>query len=342
MAEPTVSAGLARGLMAVAVARGAGRSELAERSGIDPADLEDQDNRIPLDRYVALMRAGIAVTGDTALALHYAEETALSQFSVVGLVADASETMLHAFAQLNRYGRLVIEVDGIGAGDRFSLTPAPDGLWLVDNRANPNAFPELTESTFARMVVGSRQFDDKPFINEVHVTHPRPPHDAEYDRIFRVPVVFDSDRNAALLDTRWLTFRLDRAPRYAFGILTDHADALLASLESSRSLRGRVEALLLPGLHTGESGMGQIADRLGLSRQTLFRRLKVEGVTFEKVLDDLRHRMALDYLGARKVSVNETAYLVGFSDPAAFSRAFKRWTGQSPRTVRAAGATWPG
>jgi AraC-like DNA-binding protein len=71
-----------------------------------------------------------------------------------------------------------------------------------------------------------------------------------------------------------------------------------------------------------------------LSRQTLFRQLKAEGVTFEQVLDELRLRLALDYLRARKVSVNETAYLVGFSEPAAFSRAFKRWTGASPRDWR--------
>jgi AraC-like DNA-binding protein len=74
-----------------------------------------------------------------------------------------------------------------------------------------------------------------------------------------------------------------------------------------------------------------IARQLGVSRQTLFRRLKAEGITFEKVLDELRHTMALKYLRDKKLSVNETAYLVGFSDPAAFSHAFKRWTGSSPR-----------
>ena len=73
---------------------------------------------------------------------------------------------------------------------------------------------------------------------------------------------------------------------------------------------------------------------MGLSRQTLFRRLQGEDATFGKILDELRRQMALHYLSGKKVSVNETAYLVGFSEPAAFSRAFKRWTGKSPRDAR--------
>jgi AraC-like DNA-binding protein len=105
-------------------------------------------------------------------------------------------------------------------------------------------------------------------------------------------------------------------------------------MESARTMRGRVESLLLPLLHTGDASMTLIAGKLGLSRQTLFRQLKAEGVTFETVLDELRHRMALDYLRTRKVSVNQTAYLTGFSEPAAFRRAFKRWTGTSPKTMR--------
>ena len=113
--------------------------------------------------------------------------------------------------------------------------------------------------------------------------------------------------------------------------MSERAEALLKSLENATTTRGRVESVLMPVLHTGTASMDKIAGKMGLSRQTLFRKLKVEGTTFEKVLDALRHRLALDYLSGRKVSVNETAYLVGFSDPAAFSRAFKRWTGASPR-----------
>jgi AraC-like DNA-binding protein len=149
-------------------------------------------------------------------------------------------------------------------------------------------------------------------------------------------VVFGADRNAFQIDPLLQSQKVARLPRYAFGVLAEKADALLAALETCSSLRGRVESLLMARLHTGEVGMDGVAAKLGLSRQTLFRRLKAEGVTFEAVLDELRRRMAMDYLAARKVSVNETAYLVGFSDPAAFSRAFKRWTGSSPKQMRAA------
>src|SRR5205823_2598210 len=130
-------------------------------------------------------------------------------------------------------------------------------------------------------------------------------------------------------------------PRYVFGVLSEHAEALLKSLESAKSTKGRVESLLVPILHKGDVSMDAIAAKLGVSRQTLFRKLKADGTTFEKLLDDLRHKMALHYLSGKKVSVNQTAYLVGFSEPAAFSRAFKRWTGTNPSSILTGGATSP-
>ena len=150
-----------------------------------------------------------------------------------------------------------------------------------------------------------------------------------------MPLVFGSHMNAMQIDERVMSIKLPRTNRYVFGVLSERAEALLKRLESSKSTRDRVESLLMPILHTGDVSIEIVADKLGLSRQTLFRKLKAEGVTFEQVLDELRHKLALHYLSGKKVSVNQTAYLVGFSEPSAFSRAFKRWTGTSPRMMRA-------
>jgi AraC-like DNA-binding protein len=96
-----------------------------------------------------------------------------------------------------------------------------------------------------------------------------------------------------------------------------------------------VEARIEPLLAAGPVRVGTVAHALGLSRQTLYRRLKAEGTTFEQLLDRLRRRLALHLVRAEGVPVKDAAYRLGFSDPAAFSRAFKRWTGASPRSQRA-------
>jgi len=335
MSELTVGAGLARGLVELAASKGANAQALLDRAGLSSDELIDQDNRIPMPRYVALMRAAKELCGDPALALHYGEEVDLSEVSIVALIMHASETLHDAFVQMNRFGRLAIEVEGVGDRERFELVRKDDQLWIVDRRANPNDLPELTELTFARQVCGARRFLPRPHTLEVHVTHAAPAHRAEYDRIFRCPVVFEAPWNAMRLDPTLSSHRLALQPRYVFGVMIERAEQLLATLERSRSARGRVENALLPILHTGDVSMDTIARTLAVSRQTLYRNLKAEGVTYETVLDELRHRMAVSYLSGRRASVNETAYLVGFSDPAAFSRAFKRWTGTTPGALRA-------
>jgi AraC-like DNA-binding protein len=333
MPEATVGAGFACGLIDFAAGKGADRAELIGRSGIDPAALDDQDNRIPFARYAALMRAAKALTADPALALHFGEAVDIREMSIVGLLCQACATAMDAFVEVNRYSRLAVDVD-TGGADRLELAHRGDEVWMVDRRPDPNDFPEATESGFARMVAGARRLGVAAPVKAVHVTHPAPSYRAEYDRIFQVPVVFGSDWNAVQVDPALMAMPVALQPRYVFGILSERAEALLRELESARTIRGRVESLLMPVLHAGEANVDAVAAKLGLSRQTLYRKLKAEGLTFEILLDELRHKLALHYLAGGKVSVAETAYLVGFSDRAAFSRAFKRWTGTGPGAMR--------
>ncbi|HEX8625337.1 MAG TPA: AraC family transcriptional regulator [Allosphingosinicella sp.] len=106
-----------------------------------------------------------------------------------------------------------------------------------------------------------------------------------------------------------------------------------ASAQRSSAFRSEVEKHLEPLLASGEVGIERVARDLGYSRQTLYRRLKAEGITYEHLLDGLRQRLALRFM-REGLSVKDAAYRLGFSDPAAFSRAFKRWTGSSPSGMR--------
>ena len=234
--------------------------------------------------------AGKALCDDPARA-HFGEAFDTAELFIVGLLGQAPDHR-RVSAQLNRYERLIADVDGVAAGNRLVLSRRADQLWLIDTRGNPNDFPELTESSFARMVCASRRMPgEKQLVRAVHVTHTAPAYRAEYDRIFQMPVVFESDKNALLMtDDSWQTLKTPLPSRYVFGILSERAEALFKSLESSKSTRGRVESLLVPILHTGDASMDKIAGKLALSRQTMFRKLKAEGTTFQKVLDELRTR----------------------------------------------------
>lgn len=118
-------------------------------------------------------------------------------------------------------------------------------------------------------------------------------------------------------------------------VLGQLAKAFVDAMERPSGFRREVEERMKFYLETGDVGIDRIAADLGLSRQTLYRRLKDEGTTFEEMLDKLRHRLALRYLKQEKLSVKAASYRLGFSDPAAFSRAFKRWTGSPPRAMAA-------
>ena len=343
MANPTISAGYPKALLDFAVSRGADRQALLARSHIHHEELLNQDNRIPLANYIALLHAGVALCNEPALALLFGEAVKLPDISIVGMMGQLAGNSEEARGQISRYGRLALDEDEGDPSDLMEVVRDGSDLWLRSTSRLYVEHPLLTESAFARCVCGVRaMIASMPtlahmrFPKAIHFTHKEPAYRAEYDRIFGVPLVFESDMNAIVVDEALMQVSLPSPNPYLSEVLRAHAEGLLENLDRSKSLRGRVESLLIPGLHTGQTNMDTIARKLALSRQTLFRKLKAEGVTFEKVLDDLRHKLAIHYLSDKKASVNETAYLVGFSEPAAFSRAFKRWTGSSPRTMRGA------
>ena len=118
------------------------------------------------------------------------------------------------------------------------------------------------------------------------------------------------------------------------GLFERIVGALAAPAPASRCFKGEVEAVIEPMLRAGAVSADRAARELGMSRQTLYRRLKEEGTTFEELLDAKRRQLAIRYLALDRSTVKATAYRLGFSEPAAFSRAFKRWTGVSPSLFR--------
>lgn len=339
MAVPTISAGYPAGLVRFAVAQGVDRGALLARADLSEADLAAQDNRVPVVRYLALLDAAAALANDPAIALHYGKAVRMQEISIVGLICEACETTADVPRALNRYATLVVDSGG-EPGALMRGAQRAGEMW-VDAPHPLFAHPPIVEAEFARLVWNSRvMFAGDPafaalrFPKEVRFVHADPGYAEEAARVFEAPVSYGCERNCMSFDPAFLTLRQPPVNSYVFGVLSERADALLKALRESKTIRAKVESLLASLLHTGEVGMDRVAEKMGVHRRTLQRSLKTEGVTYEEVLDDLRRRLAVGYLADRKVSVNETAYLLGFSEPAAFSRAFKRWTGESPSALR--------
>ena len=144
------------------------------------------------------------------------------------------------------------------------------------------------------------------------------------------------DNRAVCPAGRWQAAFAPGEPRE--GNVVSFLSGILRSLSApaprARCFRKEVEQAIEPLLGAGEVSVDKVAATLGMSRQTLYRRLKAEGVTFEAILDAKRRSLAIRYLGLNRLSVKAVAYKLGFSEPAAFSRAFKRWTGVSPSLFR--------
>ncbi len=338
MTEPTVSAGYAKAFSEFAVSLGADRDALFVASGVDRESLADPDARLALDAFKSMMRAAKSLTGKEEIALLFGESPLFFERSILGLITRASPNMGEALRQMNRFGPVINDFKSTGAEGRFVIVRSGGDVWFEDRRTDPNDFPEITEAAFARLVCEFERVlpERGPCALAVEMTHPAPPYRSEYQRIFSAPLTFGAARNAVRINGDWLDAPLPTANSYVFGIFSKHAEALLKELERSRTFRGEIESRLIPILHTGDIAMEHIAGEMGLSRSTLYRRLRDEGVTFDAVVDDLRRLMADHYLAEAKTTIAEIAYLVGFSDPAAFSKAYKRWTGMNPRDARPA------
>src|SRR5258705_871843 len=149
MAGPTIATGFANAFLKFAVARGADRQTLMGQSRLCPQDLTEQDNRIPLATYLALLEAGIKLCNEPALALLFGAEVSLSDISIVGSVCNAA-TAEEGRRQVNRYARLAIDGGEGETAHRFEFVPEDGEVWWKFTSTPFADTPLLTESAFAR------------------------------------------------------------------------------------------------------------------------------------------------------------------------------------------------
>lgn len=327
----TISVKAVGKIVAAASERGVAPEELYRAVALDPALLADPDNRIPYSQVVEMYEQGARLTGDDAFGLHLSERISPKIFDVLSYVLLNSATLGDAMRRVVRYhpiwndgAEYSLVVEGARARLRYH--------YLCADGAERRQDCEMTLAITLRAGQFTTGVDWTP--DEVSFQHPEPPDTSEHRRIFGCPVRFSQPFNEYSFDASLLELPAIEADPVLFELLERHAEELLARFPRRGGQADEVRRMLFEALRGGDPGLDAVARRLGFSARTLQRKLKDEGTSHQELLEEMRRDLSQRYLREPRMAICEVAYLLGFSEPSAFHRAFRRWTGTTPARFR--------
>ena len=315
-------------LIAYLQAGGHDSSAFLRARGVDPVIFRDPEGRLPHSLAVTLWPAAARLTNDLDLGLHVAEGIQPGNYGALGYAVSTSATMGAGLQRLCRYLRFlhdIAEVKLTVHGDQAILShrlPVPP----------PRAVSEYIVATW---LITSRQATGVNWVPlEVRFPHAAPDDTSEHQRVFGCSLKFGHDRSELVFSRELLDTPHIEADPTLQAIVEAQVVAVIQKLPKGEATTDAVRRHLAGKLGEGQPTVEQIAPRLHMSPRTLHRRLEEEGTSFRQVLTEVRRELAMRHLTERQLAISEIAFLLGFSEPSAFHRAFKRWTGHAPLTYR--------
>ncbi len=304
---------------------------LEQLLGVSLSQLNGPDQRVPADAYYRLWDFAEQLTGDPAVGLHAGETVDPESMGLVGHVFFNCDTLGDAVSQYVRLHRLINESIALS----FEQTEDQAILCWQPDTASHYCRQDM-DRTLASAITRTRHFIFPDFAVEwIELAHPQPSYAAEYRRLFGGEVLFGATTTRVGFSSRHLGRPIPRRNPYIYSAVLKQVNTILARWQPQRSFSRKVRRLVAHQMATDRVNADTLAQQCHMSRQTLYRRLKREGVSFHDLVEQVRKGKALRYVAANQFSLGEIAFLLGFSELSAFSRAFKRWTGMAPAQFRA-------
>jgi len=301
-------------------------------AGIDPGLLNKPGARVPYASVNRIWAKASEIIDDPCFGLKADKYWHPSYIHALGYAWLASHTLREALIRFVRYLRIVSEKGFL------ELEENPDGITLIYSfELLGMRIPAQIDMGMAMAIHMCRLNygeDLKPL--SVNFTHAEPPCAKEYSAIFKAPVRFSANTDS-------LTLSLADVDKYLIGAnpqlarLNDQVMIDYLGKLDKDNIVDRVTAVIIDLLPSGGIADEKVAEQLNMSVRSLQRRLKEEGTTFRTLLERVREDLAATYVQDPEIELVEVAFLLGFSDQSAFSRAFKRWTGFSPSEARKSG-----
>jgi AraC-like DNA-binding protein len=326
-----VSVSIFRAIAAELPRFGLRAEDLFASVGLDPAILLQSTGRISMPDAGKFVRKAVALTGMPDLGIRIGATAPTRALQIVGPMLESAPTMRSAIALYQRYGGLIID------GARFDLLESGT---IATIRYVP---PQISQD-FARFVaevaiafahrIALALVGPGESAEVVRFQHARPESVAAYETLFECDLEFETAHNEVVFDARLLDRPQIHIDAPLCGALQRRADEMLAMLDAGTSLEDRVRALLAMEPDLTSLPVDAAAARLGMGSRTFQRRLGREGASWSSLLEEEQKRRACTALERSAEPIKELAYRIGFSEPSAFHRAFKRWTGMTPSEYR--------
>lgn len=325
-----VSIVMVRALLGALERAGVSRDRFLSEAGLDARSIDDGSKWLSVAEYTRAVEAAVTVSGDPAFGLHIGEHVRSVMFDVVGPLAEHAPTLRVTFETIVQYSRL------ISAGDEPELQEQGDSarLRFPSLRGNDAATRVTSEFVMTAMLPMLKMFlgaTARP--TRVAFGYPAPEYVAEYKRIFGGIERFDQPCTQLELPRTWLDKAQPHRNPELYALLKTQADRTLGRLERDVPLSERIEQIL-SRQDAHRLSMQDVARELDMSARSLRRRMHAEGLSYSTLIERNRMNAAKRMLEKPNTSIQETAYALGFESTAAFHRAFKRWTGMTPKQYR--------
>jgi AraC-like DNA-binding protein len=305
---------------------------LLRRAGLTDNDMADTTIRIPVSKQVAFLNLAAEALKDDLLGFHIAQEADLRSAGLIYYVLASSATFGDAVKRACRYSTIANEglrltrLDSREMGIRFECI----GLARHLDR-HQIEFWVTYLVRLARQLTGTRAMPVRAAL-----VHQRCRESGSIETFAGCAIAFGSPHDEVGFNRDLAEHPLVGADPYLHDMLSGYCEEALAQRSRpAESLRTRVENAVTPLLPHGRTLAADVARRLGMSLRTMTRQLAAEGLSYSRILDELRADLAQRYLREPSLTISQIAWLLGFQDVSAFTHAFRRWTGMSPTRVRA-------
>jgi AraC-like DNA-binding protein len=326
-----VSVIFVRGILAELHSQGHSRVDIVHGLGVHEDLLSDLRARIAGSELERMIVHATELSGDPGLGLSMGARAPESMLQILGYLLLSCRTLREACAVLSRYA--VLTVDGaswqLSEQDGVATFAFACPLAAGATSRFASEFVLAMATRIAGHFISQRQARSSGRLLAVHFQHEAPGYAERYQHVFHREVMFRQAENALVFPAQWLDVPQFHGDPLINLALRDTAERLLSELERPATLSDRVRAVLRSEAILNDVEIGKLARAVGLTRRALRRRLAAEGTSFTALVDEARCKLACDEL-RREGSIRNISERVGYSEPSAFHRAFRRWTGQTP------------